>query len=213
VERDRKREYSPEDADTKDSYDEDSHVRHRGIDISTKEEDEDQFGLFKIAESEYGGSYRQHLFDQYKMYIESIDRLHERRSTANTFFLTANTLLISGLGLLSAFRSSSILYLIPSSLAGIALCWAWKTTMTSYRQLSKGRFEMVHMAERKLPLALYTAEWKALGEDKDPEKYGSLTRVESYVPLIFIGLYVCIMVCPVVVVALRHYGLTWLLGR
>jgi len=146
------------------------------------------------------------------MYVESIDKLSERRSTTNTFFLTANTLLISGLGLLSAFRASSILYLIPQSLAGILLCWAWKATMTSYRQLSKGRFEIVHMIESKLPLAVYEAEWKVLGQEKDPKRYRSLTRVESYVPLIFIVLYLCILMCPAVVVALRHLGLTWLLG-
>ncbi len=83
--------------------------------------------------------------------------------------------------------------------------------MTSYRQLSKGRFEIVHTMERKLPMTVYTSEWKALGEDKDPKRYKSLTKVESYVPLIFVVLYVCIMICPAIVVVLRHFGLSWIL--
>jgi hypothetical protein len=65
--------------------------------------------------------------------------------------------------------------------------------MASYRQLSTGRFEILHMIERKLPLAVYTAEWKALGEGKDPEKYRQLTTAEKRVPLIFTGLYFCVI--------------------
>jgi len=184
-----------------------------GKEISAKDQGKDEFGLFNVTEAEYGSSYKEHLLDQYKTYIESIDKLGDRRSTANTFFLTANTLLISGLGLLSAFRSSSILYLIPPSLAGILLCWTWKATVASYSQLSAGRFNIVHMIESRLPLAVYAAEWKSLGEGRDPKRYKPLTKVERYVPLIFIGLYICIIISPALVVAIRHIDLTWLLRK
>ena len=62
----------------------------------------------------------------------------------------------------------------------------------SYQQLNTGKFDVIHEIERKLPLALYKAEWDALGRGQDSRKYKPLTDVEKWVPVIFIGLYVVI---------------------
>ncbi len=56
------------------------------------------FGLFKTKSESYGSKYKDDLFEQYKLYVEMADRVSERRSTANNFFLAANTLLISVFG-------------------------------------------------------------------------------------------------------------------
>ena len=62
----------------------------------------DRLGLFQIKPEDYGPKYSEQLMEQYKLYVETADRVSERRSTANTFFLTANTLLISIFGAIVA---------------------------------------------------------------------------------------------------------------
>ena len=39
--------------------------------------------------------------------------------------------------------------------------------------------------EKKLPFAPYAAEWKALGEGKDPKKYKKITNIEMNIPCVF----------------------------
>lgn len=153
--------------------------------------------LFKATESEYGVKYKEHLLEQYKLYVEMADRVSARRSTANAFFLTANTLLLSGSGILSHICSGSVISdpLAPAMalIGGILLCFAWKSIVKSYKQLNDGKFKIIHAIEKKLPIGLYEAEWKVLGEGKDTKKYAPLTRLESLIPNIFIILYILLL--------------------
>lgn len=66
--------------------------------------------LFKTKPEDYRLKYGDDLFEQYKLYVEMADRVSERRATANNFFLTANTLLVSIFGAIignSALSSDS----------------------------------------------------------------------------------------------------------
>ena len=71
------------------------------------------------------------------------------------------------------------------ALSGIAFSVAWFYLVQSYRQLNSGKFKVIHAIEQNLPLALYEAEWKALGEGRDPKLYRPLTKIEIYAPLTF----------------------------
>lgn len=55
--------------------------------------------LFKNTEKEYGNDYKSHFLEQYKIYLESIEKTSDRRQSANNYFLTANTVLVSILAL------------------------------------------------------------------------------------------------------------------
>ena len=120
-----------------------------------------------------------------------------RRLTTNTFFITANSLIISALGLYSAVNfnsltvdlSKQIFSSIIISIAGIVLCYAWARIVKSYRQLSNAKFDLIIKIENKLPLFLHSTEWKILGEGKDPKKYTLLTNIEKIVPWVFGVLY------------------------
>ena len=63
---------------------------------------EDNFMLELLSknEKEYGNDYQNHLFGQYKLYVQSIEKTSDRRQYANIYFLTINTALISLVGLL-----------------------------------------------------------------------------------------------------------------
>ena len=56
--------------------------------------------------------YKDHVLEQYKLYVEMADRISARRSTANTFFLTLNTLLVGALSACAEkFSSLSVIVL------------------------------------------------------------------------------------------------------
>ena len=51
--------------------------------------------------------------------------------------------------------------------------------MSSFRQLSRGKFEVIHALERHLPARLFTAEWIALGRGVDPQRYRPFIKTEE----------------------------------
>ncbi len=71
-------------------------------------EDESVSVIISISKNEYGGSYQDHLLEQYKLYVEMADRISERRANANSFFFTVITALISITGLISGFGTQVV---------------------------------------------------------------------------------------------------------
>lgn len=49
--------------------------------------------LLKTKETNYGEKYKEHLFEQYKLYCESAEKISDRRQNANNYFITINTAL------------------------------------------------------------------------------------------------------------------------
>lgn len=154
--------------------------------------------LFAISEKNYGQSYKGHLLEQYKLYVEMADRISSRRATTNTFFLSLNTLLITAVGILSrlgsSFVSFNILWVVIASIAGILFCWAWHVIIRSYCQLNWGKYKIINMIEKRLPVAMYEAEWSCLKPKGEARKYKELTTVELWIPRIFGFLYIVLMV-------------------
>ncbi len=153
--------------------------------------------LFSKKENEYGNDYKSHLFDQYKIYIDSIEKTSDRRQHANNYFITINTALISLIGLSFQIKIFENLAWIKSILAfvGIVICVIFWFLIRSYKQLNTGKFEVVHEIEKHLPLALYKYEWEILGEGKDNKKYYPFSHIELFIPWVFgiiyalLGLY------------------------
>jgi len=50
--------------------------------------------LFNQKEDNDTAEYKKQLFEQYKLYVDLADRISQRRSTANSFFITANAALL-----------------------------------------------------------------------------------------------------------------------
>ena len=53
--------------------------------------------VFSESKAKYGEKYDEHLLQQYLLYVQMADKISERRSLANTFFLTANTAILSAI--------------------------------------------------------------------------------------------------------------------
>ncbi len=153
--------------------------------------------LLSKNEKEYGDDYKEHLFEQYKLYVESIEKTSDRRQHANNYFITINTALISLIGLSFQIKIFENLAGIKLVLAfvGIVVCVVFWYLIRSYKQLNTGKFDVIHKIEEHLPLALYKYEWEVLGKGEDNKKYYPFSHIELTIPWVFgiiyalLGLY------------------------
>ena len=135
----------------------------------------------------------------YKLAVEMADRISARRASLTTFPFTANTALFAILSTRSAER---IFWLI--ALGGIIISLSWWLLLSSYRQLTRARYEVItDMEENKnLPVKLFKDEKEKLGQQRGPiplwlykdRRYGALSVVERVVPLCFALLYTIALV-------------------
>jgi len=131
--------------------------------------------------------YEKRLFEQYKLYLELTDRVSQRRSSSNSFFITANAALLT---IASWFKDYFGNYIFLVSAIGIILALFWYFSIRSYGQLNSGRFKLIHEIESRLPLNLFAYEWQMLGRGKSYRTYWPLSHVERVVPILFIALYI-----------------------
>ena len=132
------------------------------------------------------------VMEQYKLFVDTSERLVARRQVVNTFFLSANTLALSAMGLIVKEAGGTPLVaisIIAIAIAAIVLCVAWKRLVRSYAQLNGGKFAVIERLEERLPAALFRAEWAALREGKDPDVYTPFTKTEAFVSKTFITIY------------------------
>lgn len=121
----------------------------------------------------------------YKMMVESSERLVSRRLGVNTFFLTINSALLAASGLIVQSSGSlrlGALGVFVLAIAGVLLCRAWRSLIISFGQLNTGKFKVINTIERYFNVAIYAAEWEALGRGQNPEIYRSFTSREIWVP-------------------------------
>ena len=160
-----------------------------------------EYELFRDKELSAADS--EALLAQYRLLVESSEALVARRQAVNTFFLSVNSLVLAAAGLLLRDGTLSDLEafaLTCLSLGGCVLCFVWWRLISSFRQLSRGKFDVIHALEDRLPARVFAAEWNALGRGEDPKKYRPFTGTEAKTPLVFAVLHLLIVsavVCQV----------------
>jgi hypothetical protein len=147
--------------------------------------------LFPSGPPEGEADIRQAL-DLYKIMVASSEGLVTRRQGVNTFFLTMNGALLTASGIIvqsaGDYRLGG-LGVAVLAVAGVILCAAWRSLITSFGQLNRGKFQVINTIERYLKAAIYAAEWEALGRGEDPKVYRSFTSREIWVPTALLVLY------------------------
>lgn len=136
-------------------------------------------------------AYSNAMLEQYKIYVEMADRISARRGLTNTFFLTLNSAVFTIIGVFWTTRAHAASWLlIFPVLVLIGQCLAWFWLVRSYRQLNAAKYAVIGALEERLPASPYwRAEWKALGEGKDPSRYWPLTHLEQWIPALFAACY------------------------
>jgi hypothetical protein len=159
--------------------------------------------LIQHTTETYGESFRAHVLEQYKLYVESAEKVSERRVSANNYLLTVNAFLLTLYGLLagSPYKSSWTV-LVP--VAGILVGLTWYRIITSYRDLNTVKFQVIHELEQEMPAALYAYEWRKAEEGRG-KVYHPLTHLERWVPLVFVLLYVLLGVFGAIDWSSEHF--------
>ncbi len=143
--------------------------------------------LIRNTKESYGDSFKADLFEQYKHYVESAEKISERRVSANNYLLTVNAFLVTLYSLVAASKYKSWWsVLVP--VAGFLVSLNWHRIITSYRDLNTVKFGVIHELEQHMPAALYDYEWK-MAEKGKGKAYHPLSHLERWVPIIFMILY------------------------
>ena len=140
-----------------------------------------------MDQTDYGDKYKDHLVEQYKLFVEMADNVSQRRSQANAFYTSVLSILLVVVSFVAdkdAFSDKFAAVLLAFGLLGLLLCLVWLLNIRSYRQLNTGKFKVIHEMEQQLPFPCYEREWELLKQGETKRKYWQLTRVEQYVPVI-----------------------------
>lgn len=130
------------------------------------------------------------LFEQYKLYINGIENISNRRDNANKYFISINTGIVASLGfLITDFQVKIPFFLLLILLFGMVISVIFWFLLNSYAQLNSAKFKIVHIIESKLPIELYKKEWNLLGEGKDYKKYYPFSHIEKIIPCLFFVFY------------------------
>ncbi|MGA5272954.1 RipA family octameric membrane protein [Streptomyces cellulosae] len=141
---------------------------------------------------------RPEVLELYKLAVEMADRVSARRGTANAFFLSVQTALVTLISFGIPKLSESPWWVSWAvALAGITLSAAWWMQLRSYRDLNTAKFQVINKLEEHLPARIFADEWEALKRDPISgwrKRYAELGTSERIVPLVFVGAHLILFV-------------------
>jgi hypothetical protein len=132
-------------------------------------------------------------YKQYKLLVEDVSRVSDRRHNTNLMYLSANSILLgasaillqqSGLGVTVSIVLAAIV-----AFAGILLCLGWLLLISGYRRVNRTRYEMLRRIERDPSF-----RWpvKIFDETSLKVQRPGFTTIEAFVPLVFILTYLLV---------------------
>lgn len=114
-----------------------------------------------------GDSNQELLFNQYELYLNSVEKNSDRRNSAVKLYIMINAWLLSFMGvIIQTEKFNTLPTILPILIVWIAISVIFYYLIKSYKQLNTGKFELIHKIEEKLSLNLYAYEWIVLGEGK-----------------------------------------------
>ena len=134
-----------------------------------------------MDEKNYGEKFKEHLLEQYKLYVEMADRVSSRRIHTNMFYISLVSGLITVISVSREVGLSSSVIIPTVSVLGIIVCILWGVHISSYRKLNTAKFEIIHKIEENLPFPCYLEEWELLKENR----YVLLSKIEQWITIIF----------------------------
>ena len=139
------------------------------------------------------------LIEQYKLYVEMMDRISSRRSTIGNYYLS---LVVGIIGILSMIiekkyfaNNNMVIYII--GILGLIICIIWFINILSYKQINSLKFKVIEEMENDLPYQCYTREWEILKSGSNKFRYTRLSFIERIVPLFLSLLFLFLIIYSV----------------
>jgi hypothetical protein len=129
------------------------------------------------------------IFDQYKILLESINKLNEMRENSNQFWIGLNGL---GISFLSYWQDSQSAhqhhksFLIAIFIVGMLFCSVWLSYLWTIKKRIGIRNDILMNLEKNFPLPVFSRVF-SLSEEKKGKT--SLTVKEMLVPCLFMAGY------------------------
>lgn len=130
------------------------------------------------------------LLDQYKVVIESINKINEIREASNNWWTSINGALV---GVISFFRnveglqgSHKQMFIWTIVILGFILCYSWLCSIFNLKKNIDIRNHMLMEFEKHLPAKPFTLSILEVGRERNK---GSVSLKESMVPLLFLAGY------------------------
>jgi hypothetical protein len=147
--------------------------------------------LVSNPKDSYGESFQAHLLEQYKLYVESSQKVTDRRITTGNYLLTVNSFLLTVFGVASSQHLGGVwLAIVP--VAGLLVSFTWYSLVVFYRNLGAGKYKVVHQLESFLPVAPFRCEWRS-AHDETGRRHTGVTHLERVIPLAFAAIYVVLL--------------------
>lgn len=143
--------------------------------------------LFLCTKETYGDSFNTDLLEQYKLYVQSAENVSARRVASSRYLLTLNVALVAFYGF-QASNLSPDWWTMLAPILGISVSVLWHRIIKSHKDLNAVKFRIIHELEQRLPVALYSYEWR-LAEEGRGKPYRPVTDIERWVPLVFLVLH------------------------
>lgn len=149
-----------------------------------------------------GERYQNAILEQYKLYVEMMDKISARRVLVNTFFLTLNGAVVTTIGVFWRDPPDGSPWLLLVFLVVVlAQCLAWQQLLTLYRDLVSAKLTVIGALEARLPASPYfmgesailrtsNTRWRGgLGGPSKWRMYGPAIDWEKWIPALFASTY------------------------
>lgn len=131
------------------------------------------------------------IFEQYRLYVDSIEKLADRRQRTHHLYIILNSALMGGVGYLygkdTGCGAGRVALLLLVTILGIGLCVIFNSLLEKFGQLSGTRLKLVGEIEKK-PLfeKLYSRECD--------RSCSSFSAIEGWVPKLFLAVWILLLI-------------------
>ncbi len=135
-------------------------------------------------------------FDEYSLFSTLVQNKSERRQAASQTYLTVNTVIFGVLAFLvkdAGFRGWGLVVVnLPLFLVGALACLVWHKIIADFRQIIGWHYEQLRLMEQALSEShqVYLKEWERFFKPQEGKERFGFSRLESWLPRFFVGLYV-----------------------
>jgi len=166
-------------------------------------------------------------YKYYKDYLSLTVETLGFRFRSNSWLLAINTAIITVMGVL-LINKITPLFLVVLSILGVLISYTWSEMIESYRNVVRGRFEILREFESKFPVRMFQCDGdyifgektassvqpNATGRDTENKtKYSGVSTKEERIATYFMILYYSVIVISIMMVfiQIQYLGLESLL--
>ena len=145
------------------------------------------------------------LLEQYKLCVQTADRVLARKQHANVFFFAVNAVIIMVMITFVVYARhvgvalDLLSYaLLGMSAVGVISGMTWCYLLEFYHKWSRAKYEVVQRIEERLGYQPHLDERAILRCGKDKPYYRPLAGLETYAPLVFFPFYMVSVILALV---------------